>query len=352
MENLGNKRLTINIIEDNGKIIVLYIRSCYSKMIMKKSLYSLLIFFSVVIAGTFIGSLFFMLYGNLTSLIASQSDSFFSYKLFVPGLIVSFPLVCILGLLLLVYFEIRHPTSSVWPKVTYIGLGILTWCVFIPFGISKSVKYVENRFVVEDSQTPLTKGLFRKSENGIEYLSSVSKDGLADGIFIDQTGKISFFYDKDVKVHVKDLFADSLIRDGASLSPFVSVPLGIYAELMVNGTNCWMKGYVSWLCFAFMGFALLAVTNLRQLSSWKLLNAFIIVIAGVIVAMINYVYYCGEFFNGFAVEWARIFEGLPVDNPLMVAINLLLIAVFIGVRFIGRVTKKTEEEEMVEEDLE
>ncbi len=319
---------------------------------MKKSLYSLLIFFSILIAGTFIGSLFFMLYGNLTSLIASQSDSFFSYKLFVPGLLVSFPLVCIIALLLLVYFEIRHPTSSVWPVVTYVALGILTWCVLIPFGLSKSVEYVENRYQVEDSQTPLTNGLFRKSSEGVEYLSSVNSEGFADGIFIDNEGNISHFYGKDVRVHVKDLFADSLIRDGAALSPFVYVPLGIYAELMVNGTNCWMKGYVSWICFAFMGFALLALTNLRQLSSWKLLNTFIIVIAGVLVAMLNYVYYCGDFFNGFAVEWARIFEGLPVDNPLMVAMNLLLIVIFVAARFIRRVTKKEEDKELVEDDLE
>ncbi len=299
---------------------------------MKKSIHILIVFFSVVITGSLLGSMLFMLYGNLTSLVANQKDTLFSFELFVPGIMVSFPLVCILALLFVILLNIRHSDFSKTSLITYLVLGLLTWFVFIPFDLSRSVDYITQEHNRVNREI-LTDGIFRTTDEGIEYLSRVTPDGLADGIFIDTTGSyknpgtVLEIKQKDVSSKATDVFADTLIRDGAELSQFVSVPLNIYAELMINGTNCYLKGVISWISFAFMGLALISCAGLSNVSSWKLLNIFFVVFMACITGLLNYEYYSGDFFNSFAVEWARFFHGWPVDNPFMVILNLVIAGV-------------------------
>lgn len=302
---------------------------------MKKALYSLFIFTCIVIGATFLGSLLFMLYGNLMSFVANQEESFFSFKMLIPGVIVSFPIACILALFFLILLEIRREEASGFTLGLYIFMGFAVWCAFIPFDLHHSISYIqETASEIRDSEF-LTDGLFRKNPDGtVEFYSRVSPAGFADGILIDingahgEKGAVIPFTGKNVIVETEDVFADSIIREGANISPVVAVPLGIYAELMINGTNCWMKGVWSWMAFASFGFALLSLYGLKKISSWKLLNAFLIVLCGGCVAMLNYLYWCGEVFNGIAVEWARFFSALPVSDPFILCLNLVLVIVF------------------------
>jgi len=288
-----------------------------------------------------------MLYGNLTTLVANQADNFFSYKMLIPGVIVSFPLACILALFFLILLEIRRADSSAVRLGLYIITGLCVWCVFIPFDLHKSVAYIQEAAMEENNNELLTSGLFRKNPDGtIEYYSRVSAAGYADGILIDvngiagEKGCVIPFKGKDINIYSEDVFADSIIREGAQISSVVAVPLNIYAELMINGTNCWLKGVWSWISFAAMGLALMSLYGLKNISSWKLLNAFLIVLAGVCVALLNYLYFCGEVFNGIAVEWARFFAAWPIDNPFILCLNLVLIIAFSAIGIVRHMNEK------------
>ena len=311
---------------------------------MKRLFKAITLYFSFCIFGTLIAAVFCMLCMNVTNLVIGTRLPLFSMPLFIKALFLSFPVVAILALLLLVLYFIRHNIHSVLSLLVYVALGALTWGFLTPQTLRLSLSY-DMRFAITNSV--VSPGYFREEDNGLVYYwASVAEDGTGEGFFIDlygiygKAGAVYSLEHAEVVKKAQSVFADALVDSAIKTPKVVSSPLAVYLHLLYQGRDAVSRGYIAWLCFASLGLTLLALYAFGWLSAWRLLNAFIVMIAGVGVVFLNYLLTTHARLAALSELWLTKLGAIADILSLSTCVNLLLALLFVLIGIIRHFTRK------------
>ena len=314
--------------------MVFFIHSWYSYGTMKRAIYIAVIYLASIFVGTLVFAALFMFSCNLSMFVTGLPVSFFSLHFFMTGILLSVPLVCLLVQILLILYIIRHPSNHLLSLIMYVLFGLLSWLVFIPADMKLIARYESD--VVSSRVEASSAGVFRKEENGVYYYTRVEEDGTADGLFFDTTGYLGQegmvlpLFDVAVKNESAFPYSDILIKNSMQPPLLVTYPLSVYNALLTAAEYSSSLGFLSWLAFASMGLALLAVYGVQFASSWKLANVICVLSCAVGVLFINYLYYM-NILPDLLKEMAQKLSGLTgVKDPLIILINVVITLLYVG----------------------
>ena len=259
---------------------------------MKKSFWLVLVFF-VFFLIILLGAAFFaMLAENCMHLEAGVKSDFFNLSYFIDSLIRYLPWCVVLSLMALVLYIIKHKFSVLQFVIPYFILALLVWMLVIP-GCAKlftirqeasSVPVVEVADVevveevvpdLEPEDEVISKGYFRKEGEYLTFGDTWRRKVFPGRVDEETSGKYS------------DIIIESSI----------SVPFWgdyVYEKCLLLNSVCrsaLAKGYFSYILFATMGFALSSVIFLCRFSSWRLVNALIVMFVFAFIVFANIMFY-------------------------------------------------------------
>lgn len=313
---------------------------------MKNALNMIIYYFAVVILGTVVAALIYMICCDLTVLVAGEKLKVFCWDFFLHGLVVMFPLVASFALGFLIFYGIRHNENHFIRLAAYSFLCALTWIVFIPLCFNLQQTY-ESSFAENYEIQKLSSGYFREKNGNVFYFSRITENGEADGVFIDllgvtgESGKVVRFTNSKLADDFSSDFADSLVKDAIKLPLVVSVPVKVYSTLMEYARNAWSGGIGQWLGFLSFALALCSVIAFQYSSGWRLINGLSVMFFAGLVCLVNYGFYCGMIFKNTRNVWNSYFMELSEKNtgflqnlfsaeePMLIFINLVIFAVIL-----------------------
>lgn len=292
-------------------------------------------FFLICSVGTFLVACLYMIYSACTVLIAGDALDIFSKGFFIKGFVSTLPVCIAISNILLALFLIRHPSDNILPLITYIFIGLLSWLVLLPL-TNKLNLFVEEKFSDAQSVHSVSEKYFRKQDDKIIYFTSINESS-ADGVVIDlnahDNGVYSFTDTPFLKTESD--FSDSLIEETVSVPGYSKIFIRHALLLIRVGQDFLAKGYIAWLWFASFGLALISLLGLRRLSSWRLINVFLILFFAIVLFEFNASYYCELEFQKrilFMEQWFFKFYFIP--NPSAFFINILSSIIFTAVGII------------------
>ena len=307
--------------------------SWYSEREMKRALSLGIVFFGSCIVGTILFAVLFMFSCDLSMFVTGLSSSFFSLHFFLTGLLIAFPLACIISQVLFVLYLIRHHGGMLLPLIMHIVFGLMIWLLFIPVDLHLISRYGSDDISTRVSET--SAGVFRKEDHGIFYYSRVSEEGLTDGIFIDtsgflgQEGSVIPFFDVPFNNESAFPYSDIIIKNSIQPPAIVTFPLTIYGAVLTAAQYSESSGFLHWLAFASMGLALIAVFGVQFASSWKLASASSVVSTAIAIIFINYLYYMNIMPGLFKEISAKLSQVFGAKDPLIILINLFLFVLLV-----------------------
>ena len=145
---------------------------------MKRALYLTVIYLASMFIGTLVFATLFLLSCNLSMFVTDLSSTFFSLHFFTIGLLISFPIVCILVQVLLVLYFIRHPGKQILSLVLYAVFGLLSWIAFIPTDMKLLTKYYDGHDILSARVSAVSSGVFREEE--VVDQTAVTNGGVKD----------------------------------------------------------------------------------------------------------------------------------------------------------------------------
>ena len=329
---------------------------------MKYWLKVIVLFLSMCVLGTLVGALFVMLNYDIRMLIAGNDLTFFSADFFIRAIFVVFPCICVLSLALLIFYAIRHPSHPLALVLSYSVVCLLAWGGLLPLNKALSIAYEEAPLyapVAED----LTPGYFRKTAGNIYYyartfhLAKNEKDVFGEGLMIDLAGlrgKNGEIYSFGAALTVKpqNSFSDLIFMEAAKMPVVVEVPVAAYGTLHTAARLSWQGGVIPWIAFASIGLALFSVVFLRNVNSWRFLNASIVAAASILVLAVNAILYAHLFFSDLSLACSDlffdvgyylpdIFSGVArIREPLALFVNIGFVVLYALAGLFGRLIKK------------
>ncbi len=308
----------------------------------------------ICVFGTAVLATLFMFNSDMMSYVTDVSSPLFSLDSFLCGICISFPVVGVAALVSIILFMIRNRKKQLASLAAYVCLGLLTWLVLIPVSLGFFSKFESDENSLRVNKT--SAGLFREDARGISYYSRILENGNADGIFIDvsgllgERGKLSSFYDFPVTNDSAYPYSDILIKNALQPPKYVTYPISLYSSLIIAASNMNYSGFFSWLLFASFGLALLSTYGVQFFSSWRLVSAFSVVAAQILIVFVNYFYYMGYFPPALRQLNMRLSGFVPFENPLILLVNFVIAAIllFYGLAMGIYRYKKSEEAQMGE----
>lgn len=300
---------------------------------MKRALYFAIIYLASLLVGTLIFATLFMFSCNLTMFVTGVHSSFISLHFFMAGILLSFPLVCVITQVLLVLYLIRHPQQFVLSLILYVVFGLASWLALIPTDLRLIARYESDTVSARVEAT--SAGVFRKEESGVFYYSRIAEDGTADGLFFDTTGSFGLegtvrpLFGIPVKNESAFPYSDVLIKNSLEPSELVTHPLSVYNALLTAAGYSASLGFFAWLGFASLGLALLAVFGIQFTSSWKLANVVCVITAATAIVLINYLYYMNILPELLRELAAKLSQLSGIKDPLIILANIVISALLI-----------------------
>ena len=327
--------------------------------IMKFPVKLLIIFLVICLTGSLAGAVFIMLSYDLSILVAGNPITFFSVDFFLRAFFDIVPFVCILALMLLVMYVIRHPSKRFPLYATYAGLCLIAWGAFLPLDIMAAFAYEADPF---ESPTPadLTTGYFREFSGNVYFYSRIfrqtplEKDMYGEGLMLDLTGLRGksgevYTFRTSATVKPRNGYTDTIFDDALRMPPVVEKPVLAYKTLQKAARSSWSAGVIPWICFASMGLALFSVVFIRNVNSWRFLNASVVMAASFLVFTVNAMIYshvilsdvslwAADLFFNLGFYLPELFSGVArVKEPLALFVNLAFTLFFV---LFGLVCKK------------
>lgn len=265
---------------------------------MKNALFIFIVFVILSIVMTLVVTLAVFLIMSSFSMIAGERLVFLEFSSFFQILMQCLPFCLVLACLGLIFYFIRHPEKSIFPKLVYFLLGLGIWLFFIPFLISlqKPVKTID----AESNQRLLSTGFFRNTNNSIDFITKILPNSDAQGVRITNTNEMESFYFDESYLN-KSLQIDPLFEKTVQLTPILEVLKEFYIFAQKEVLLSLEQGYLAYLMFASFGFALLSIFFIKHLSSWKLINISFVVALFVFICKLNRSIFASLYF-------ARIFD--------------------------------------------
>ncbi|EID85846.1 hypothetical protein MSI_02740 [Treponema sp. JC4] len=267
---------------------------------MKKALYFILIYLVLLILGTLLATLLYSLYLNVTNFTAGQPMALFQ----TGDIIKSFFYIsaCYAFLIgpVLCYYRIRHPFGAA-QTFAYIFIFALTWTVVFPMNY-KLKTFVNNNydFATVEKEQGLTGGYFRKVGDKIYYLvEDYNYDRVTRIIELDTESDQAaryrvVFSDEAFELlkagkPYKDIIIKSTFED-SSITNFINLK-----SLVDYGETSFSKGFIAYLCFLSLAFAICSIYGLSSMFDWNLLNVCAIVVSLSAILIFNSLYFSAAF---------------------------------------------------------
>ena len=308
---------------------------------MKRIVNAVIIYLASCALGTLLGAVFCMLCMNVTNLVVGTRLPLWVSPLFIKGLFLSFPLASVVALLLVLLHQIRHNSRSVPLFTVYFALTLLSWGLLMPQALRLSLAY-DMRLGM--TKTIVSPGYFRESGGLVYYWARLDDDGTGDGLCInlhDVNGNaVSPLHHAELPQQGQSLFADTLVATAITPPQVVRSPLAVYLYVLYQARDAASRDYFAWLAFASMGMALLAVYALGGVSSWRLQNAFIVMLAGVGIMFLNYALYASERLAPFARLWSQKLGAAGELVPLATAVNVVVALLFVLTGVVARFVRR------------
>ena len=311
---------------------------------MKRIINAVTIYVAFCVLGTLLGAVFCMLCMNVTNLVVGTRLSPFSASLFVKGLFLSLPLSSVVALLLVLLHQIRHNSRSLPLFLVYVALHALTWLLVVPQALRLSLAYDMRPGVAKSVVSP---GYFREDGGLVYYWAKLGEDGTGDGLRIDPYGIYGTAGAVEPLRHAalpqrqeQSVFADALIGSALKTPRVVESPLAIYLYLLYQARDAASRAYGAWLAFASLGLSMLAIYALGWLSSWRLLNAFVVMVAGVCVVFLNYALYASALLAPLGRLWEQKLGAMADALPLAAGANVVIMLLFALSAPVARLCKK------------
>lgn len=259
---------------------------------MKSSLFLFVVFTILCITITLFCAFAYLLVDGCSQMAAGTSLPFFSFNVFLHGILMCFPFVAAFSCMGMIFYMIRHPASPLLSVGVYFIIGLLVWAFLIPQTIR-----LENLGLFKSfnsrTESRLTEGYFRPSEYGVFYYSKISTQNVAEGLYFDTTGAsgvkggISKFTNLQLAPTGNEFFADPLFASAAKITVVIERIITFSKSIRTEAFNAYNKGFISYLSFASLGLALLSLIGVKNFSSWKLLNLSFVIILYVIICKLN-----------------------------------------------------------------
>ncbi len=283
------------------------------------------LFLALCIGATLAATVFVMLTYDLSILVAGSDVRFFSADFFFRALFDIVPFVCVLSLMVLALYIIRHPARRLPLYLTYAGLCLLTWAVFLPLDIMGAFAYEAEPYeapVAED----LSSGYFREYAGNVYFYSRTFRTSQKDravygeGALIDLTGlrgKAGELYTFSTAATVRPAngYTDTIFANATVMPPVVRKPVNAYKVLQKAARASWSSGLISWIAFASIGLALFSVIFIRNVNSWRFLNASVVMTSSLLVFTINAMIYSHKILSDISLACADFFLSLDYYLP-------------------------------------
>ncbi len=289
---------------------------------MKKSFWLVLVFFVFFLIILLAAAFFAMLAENCMHLEAGVKSDFFNLSFFIDSLIKYLPWCAVLSLMMLVLYIIKHKFSVLQFVIPYFILALLVWMLVIP-GCAKlssirqgasdisGVAEIADAEAVEGADAQAGGEVVEVVEEVAPVLepdvvepdaSEPDAGTISKGYFRKEGEYLTFgdmwrrkVFPGRVDEETSGKYSDIIIESS------ISVPFWgdyVYEKCLLLNSVCrsaLAKGYFSFILFATMGFALSAVIFLCRFSSWRLVNALIVMFVFALIVFANIVFYDGAF---------------------------------------------------------
>lgn len=317
---------------------------------MRKPIALLLVYLFVLALSICAGIFFFAQYFNSLNLVAGKT-AFFSSELIIYGLFESLPAVLITIMLFVTFYKIRHLSNPVSSMITYSVLCVFTWFLLLPASIvlkNQVYKQITSMEKIQQS-TELTGEYFRLIDGKNYYFINNSVDGSADVVMLyDSKSPGTHAFTETISIPENQdalTFHDPIMKESKVAIPFHILELASSIKKQAN--ESWKNGYIAWLCFCSLGFALCSIYFVIKMSSWKLVNSMWALIFFIAILCLNYSYYMPVFailknsLEGFFYESNHLqyFVRHHINFPLML-INCFIGTIFVVIGIIISTSKK------------
>lgn len=294
-----------------------------------------LIYVLVLIIGTAICAAVYTAYSLCIKMVAGGGVNVFNLGYFLTGVNKFFPLVVVLCGAMMCFYLIRYSIVQVIPLVTVVAAIIATWVFLIPLNYTWLSKYAETHPQTEVEKS-LTSDYFRVGKTGaVFYYCSVEDGSIADGVCIDpenQDDKIYTF--SNVSIPKSKGASDSLIHKSIGMPKFVEI-LTMWSRMFFRISHqAWKGGFLAWLCFSSIGLALASVVGLCSVSKWRMVNLVMVCMSIIGILVLNIMAYTQSFMDPAKAFLEGAMSKLPIKNPLIVIMNVLIFVVFSLLGFI------------------
>ncbi len=324
------------------------------RFLMKKIISLLSCYFLTLIVSFAIGLFIFMQYYDSINLVAGMNFSNIYEKL-ILGLFRTLPVIYILLPFSLILYKIRHKDNPVISFITFAVLTALNWFVFFPLTLKIQVSVEKNLFEKNYSaqKNTLSKGYFRKANEKLYFFNKGTEENDANVILIeDFTNPLDFAKEEKIDISENSNFAkDSFpFKDPLVKETMLDIPysvINIFNSIKIRALHSFSYGYVSWLCFCSLGFALASLYAFVKFSSWRLVNAVSVLLCSSALVWFNDFYFCTQN-NSMRLSLEKLFYSggklnFFIENgiafPLMI-INLTIGFVFLICGIITAVIRK------------
>ena len=327
-----------------------------------------LYFCAIVVVFTLICAAVFTFYKLCSRLVSGNTSLLFDPVLFIRGIFLFAPIVLIASGSFMLFYLMRHSTSSWFPLIVYIFLYGTAWFVLIPMDLTLEKKFGEKHTLLEEYNAKrgivLSPGYFRdlnseQGERSVWYYSNVSKDNVATGLCIDfgkasgkGAGSVYTFSEAALDLN-KNEFSDPLIEKNVKMSPTVESTVSFLRVTSIILRKSFFAGPLAWYAYLSMALALLAVAGVRHISKWRLVNFIAISFFSIAILVVNNLIYTNSVMAPVTTFMNDLLSDVPVkvSNPFAVLFNLLTFAVLSIAGIIRDIKHRIEvaEEEIIED---
>ena len=312
---------------------------------MKRSLLLLVQYFIFILLGCLLGIFVYTQFYNNINLVAGFPVKFSKYPL-IKGFLESIPIILLLIGMLLSLYKVRHMENPVSSAIVYSCLGIITWFLVFPASLSliKVLTPVTEKIAESEIKSELSRGYFRKVGNVYYYFLEEQRGDITQVIAIDSNQntfgiikQLDLSADSEFNKQTQP-FVDPIIK--ASLDNIPYRIIKVFSNVKKNAMSAWNNGYISWLLFCSLGFALWSIYGLIKISSWKLINTFMIIFFQGLIILFNGIYFSSRF--ELLHDLIPPVKSIPVSELLLAIVNVSVGILFITVGIISTCVKKRE----------
>lgn len=314
------------------------------RFLMRKVISLILDYFLTLVVSFAIGMFICIQYFDSINLVAGERF-FVSKETVVLGVFYTLPVMFLLLPFALMLYKIRHKDNPALSLAVFAALSLLNWFIFYPvtlkFQTIAEKKFSESKNTDFFKLNELSSGYFRHSAGKLYFFNKQTEENSADVILLDDSSApLDFAKEEKIDVSVSSEFYrdSSPFRDPLTKETMKDIPyqiINIFHSIKFQAIRAWNYGFISWLCFCSLGFALCSLYSLIKFSSWRMVNALTALIFTGTAIWFNDFYFsttCGgmrNFLQSFFYEGGKLnfFIDKGIEFPLML-INLLFGLIF------------------------